>query len=105
MDSITETDPGRIFLVGLPEIVSVNLTVIGSVGSLTEKYISIDDTNGNESYGGGRYINFDIPQVDNLIIDFNSAFNPYCVYDEKYSCPIVPRENYLSLEINAGIKN
>ena len=65
----------------------------------------LDDTNGNESYGGGRYINLDIPQVDNLIIDFNSAFNPYCVYDEKYSCPIVPRENYLPLKIKAGVKN
>ena len=65
----------------------------------------LDDTNGNESYGGGRYINLDIAQVDNLIIDFNSAFNHYCVYDEKYSCPIVPRENYLPLEIKAGVKN
>ena len=65
----------------------------------------LDDTNGNESYGGGRYINLDIPQVDNLIIDFNSAFNPYCVYDEKYSCPIVPAENYLPLEIKAGVMN
>ena len=65
----------------------------------------LDDTNGNESYGGGRYINLDIAQVDNLIIDFNSAFNPYCVYDEKYSCPIVPRENYMPLEIFAGVKN
>ena len=65
----------------------------------------LDDTNGNESYGGGRYINLDIPQGDNIIIDFNSAFNPYCVYDEKYSCPIVPRENYIPLEIKAGVKN
>ena len=65
----------------------------------------LDDTNGNESYGGGRYINLDIPQDDNLIIDFNSAFNPYCVYDEKYSCPIVPTENYLPLEIKAGVMN
>jgi len=65
----------------------------------------LDDTNGNESYGGGRYINLSIPQDDNLIIDFNSAFNPYCVYDEKYSCPIVPRENYIPLEIKAGVKN
>ena len=65
----------------------------------------LDDTNGNESYGGGRYINLDIPLGDNLIIDFNSAFNPYCVYDEKYSCPIVPAENYLPLEIKAGVMN
>ena len=65
----------------------------------------LDDTNGNESYGGGRYINLDIPKGDSLLIDFNSAFNPYCVYDEKYSCPIVPRENFMPLEINAGVKN
>ncbi len=65
----------------------------------------LDDTNGNQSYGGGRYINLSIPQGENLIIDFNSAFNPYCVYDEKYSCPIVPRENYLPLEIKAGVMN
>ena len=64
----------------------------------------LDDTNGDESYGGGRYIDLDVTEEDNLVIDFNSAYNPYCVYDEKYSCPIVPRENYLSLEINAGVK-
>ena len=65
----------------------------------------LDDTNGFESYGGGRYIDLDVTEEDNLVIDFNSAYNPYCVYDEKYSCPIVPRENYLPLEINAGVKN
>ena len=64
----------------------------------------LDDTNGNESYGGGRYINLDIPEGNSLVIDFNSAYNPYCVYDEKYSCPIVPRENYLPVEIKAGVK-
>lgn len=64
----------------------------------------LDDTNGFESYGGGRYIDLDIPKGSNLIIDFNSAYNPYCVYDEKYSCPIVPKDNYLPLEINAGVK-
>ena len=65
----------------------------------------LDDTNGAESYGGGRYINLDIPEGNSLVIDFNSAYNPYCVYDEKYSCPIVPRENYLPTEIKAGVKN
>ena len=64
----------------------------------------LDDTNGFESYGGGRYIDLDLPKGDNLVIDFNSAYNPYCVYDEKYSCPIVPRDNYLSIKINVGVK-
>jgi hypothetical protein len=64
----------------------------------------IDDTNGEESYGGGRYIDMRIPEGNTVIIDFNSAYNPYCVYNEKYSCPIVPRENYLDTEVRAGVK-
>ena len=64
----------------------------------------LDNTNGEESYGGGRYIDMRIPNGDELIIDFNKAYNPYCAYNEKYSCPIVPRENYLDLEVRAGVK-
>lgn len=64
----------------------------------------LDNTNGEESYGGGRYVESRIPKGDTIIIDFNKAYNPYCAYNEKYSCPIVPRENYLPLEIKAGVK-
>ena len=64
----------------------------------------IDNTNGDESYGGGRYIDLRIPEEDTIIIDFNKAYNPYCAYNEKYSCPIVPRVNYLPLKIKAGVK-
>jgi len=64
----------------------------------------LDDTNGSESYGGGRYIDLRIPEGDSITIDFNRAYNPYCVYNEKFSCPIVPRINYLPLEIKAGVK-
>ena len=64
----------------------------------------LDATNGETTYGGGRYIDLSIPATDALIIDFNKAYNPYCAYNEKYSCPIVPRENYLALEIRAGVK-
>jgi uncharacterized protein (DUF1684 family) len=64
----------------------------------------LDDTNGEESYGGGRYIDLKIPESDELVIDFNKAYNPYCAYNEKYSCPIVPRENYLALKVEAGVK-
>lgn len=63
-----------------------------------------DETNGMESYGGGRYIDLSIPKGNKLIIDFNSAYNPYCAYNDKYSCPIVPRENYLKTRIEAGVK-
>lgn len=64
----------------------------------------LDDTNGKESYGGGRYIDLRIPESDTLVIDFNKAYNPYCAYNDTYSCPIVPRENYLNIEIRAGVK-
>ena len=64
----------------------------------------LDDTNGEESYGGGRYIDLRIPEGDELTIDFNKAYNPYCAYNEKYSCPIVPRENYLETKVEAGVK-
>ena len=82
-----------------------NLDIINNEGYQDYLFLPfLDDTNGLESYGGGRYIDLDIPKGDNLVIDFNSAYNPYCVYDEKYSCPIVPRDNYLSIEIKAGVK-
>lgn len=64
-----------------------------------------DLTNGFETYGGGRYLDFRIPDGDSLVIDFNKAYNPYCVYNYKYSCPIPPRENFINFEIKAGVKN
>ena len=65
----------------------------------------LDETNGLESYGGGRYVDLQIPEGDSLVIDFNTAYNPYCAYNHKYSCPIVPRENYLKTRIEAGVKD
>ncbi len=64
----------------------------------------LDATNGTETYGGGRYIDTKIPSGDVLIIDFNTAYNPYCAYNANYSCPIVPRANYLDIKIKAGVK-
>ncbi len=64
----------------------------------------LDETNGLESYGGGRYIDTRIQEGDIMVIDFNKAYNPYCAYNDKYSCPIVPRKNYLKTRIEAGVK-
>ncbi|WP_191860346.1 DUF1684 domain-containing protein [Hanstruepera ponticola] len=64
----------------------------------------LDNTNGEESYSGGRYVEARIPNDDTILIDFNTAYNPYCAYNEKYSCPIVPRVNYLDAEVKAGVK-
>jgi len=63
-----------------------------------------DLTCGKESYIGGRYIDLTIPKGNTIAIDFNQAYNPYCAYNYKYSCPIVPRENDLKIEIKAGVK-
>ncbi|MFC4739212.1 DUF1684 domain-containing protein [Flavobacterium ponti] len=64
----------------------------------------LDETNGNETYGGGRFLDMRIPKSDEVIIDFNKAYNPYCAYNPEYSCPIVPLENELAVEIKAGVK-
>lgn len=63
-----------------------------------------DTTCGKESYIGGRYIDMEIQKGTTWIIDFNKAYNPYCAYNYKYSCPIVPLENDLEIAILAGVK-
>jgi len=64
-----------------------------------------DKTSGTTSYAGGRYIDLRIPNGgEKLHIDFNKAYNPYCAYNHKYSCPIPPEEDYLDIEILAGVK-
>lgn len=64
-----------------------------------------DLTSGDGSYGGGRFLDQQIPQDDIIIIDFNKAYNPYCAYSERYSCPIPPKENDLLIRIEAGVKD
>lgn len=61
-----------------------------------------DDTSADETYGGGRYLVLDLPDNDELVLDFNMAYNPYCVYNPDHSCPIPPKENYLGVKVEAG---
>ncbi len=63
-----------------------------------------DATNTKKTYGGGRFIDLRIPKGDTVIINFNKAYNPYCAYSPKYSCPVVPMINHLKVAIPAGIK-
>ncbi len=63
-----------------------------------------DLTTGKESYGGGRFIDLELPFESEVLIDFNSAYNPYCAYNHKYSCAIPPEENNLKVAIKAGVK-
>jgi len=65
-----------------------------------------DPTNGNETYGGGRYIDLSVADIRNgtIVIDFNNAYNPYCAYSGGYRCPVPPTENDLAITIPAGEK-
>ncbi|HEY0744350.1 MAG TPA: DUF1684 domain-containing protein [Chryseosolibacter sp.] len=72
-----------------------------------EDYLFIpftDITNGNETYEVGRYLEFRIPTSEDVIVDFNQCYNPYCSYSPRFSCPIPPSENDLAIAIPAGEK-
>ncbi|MEL6695827.1 MAG: DUF1684 domain-containing protein [Bacteroidota bacterium] len=65
-----------------------------------------DQTNGEETYGGGRYLDIRLKDGQNqFVIDFNRCYNPYCAYTDGWSCPIPPKENRLTTRIEAGIKS
>ena len=57
---------------------------------------------GSETYGAGRYLEPEELPDGRLAVDFNLAYNPYCAYNERWSCPITPAENRLSVPIEAG---
>ena len=65
-----------------------------------------DETSAGESYGGGRYLDVNkVAGATSLLLDFNRAYNPYCAYNNSFSCPFPPPENHLSVQVNAGEKN
>lgn len=65
-----------------------------------------DETSALETYGAGRYLDVSKAEGSNVItLDFNQAYNPFCAYNEKYSCPLPPKENLLNVAIRAGEKN
>jgi uncharacterized protein len=65
-----------------------------------------DETSGDETYGAGRYLDVKkVPAATSVVLDFNLAYNPYCAYNDSYSCPFPPRENILKIAIKAGEKN
>jgi uncharacterized protein (DUF1684 family) len=68
-----------------------------------------DATSGKETYGAGRYLDLEAERDHTpdgrWILDFNRAYNPWCVYSKDYTCPLVPRENWLEVAIPAGEKD
>lgn len=65
-----------------------------------------DATTGDTTYGAGRYMEFevegDLAAADELPLDFNLAYHPFCVYNEAFACPLAPPENTLETRIEAG---
>jgi uncharacterized protein (DUF1684 family) len=61
-----------------------------------------DAGRGTETYGAGRYLEPEETAADRLRVDFNYAYNPYCAYDDAWSCPLPPAENHLPVHIRAG---
>jgi uncharacterized protein (DUF1684 family) len=62
-----------------------------------------DKTSAAETYGAGRYLDVKkVPGAASVTLDFNEAYNPYCAYNDGYSCPFPPKENILEVAIQAG---
>ena len=63
-----------------------------------------DKTSGTETYEKGRYLYIEPMPGGEVLIDFNRAYNPFCQYNEKYTCPFAPQENWLDIAVRAGEK-
>ena len=65
----------------------------------------VDGTSGKETYGAGRYLDVEQTHDGKIVVDFNYAYNPYCAYNDQWSCPLTPFENHIQVPIRAGEKN
>ena len=86
------------------------VNIYEAFNSQRQPYYSIwltDKTTGKETYGVGRYFDFEKENDPDHIytIDFNKVYNPYCAYSAQYTCPIPRVEDYIDIEIKAGEKN
>ena len=63
-----------------------------------------DATNGDSTYEAGRYVDLERADADSVVVDFNRAYNPTCVYNPGYACPLPPSENRLDVPVPAGEK-
>lgn len=110
----TKGEPRTVIVIGHVElnkdgkIYPVN--IYKAFSRIGEAYYSIwftDKTTGKETYGVGRYLDFELEADSNFIytIDFNKAYNPYCAYTPMYTCPIPREEDFIDMSIEAGEKN
>jgi hypothetical protein len=78
------------------------LTVYESPNGLFLPFV--DSLAGQDTYPAGRYLEPEDLPGDRILVDFNIAYNPYCAYNEHWSCPLTPFENRLKVPIRAGEK-
>ncbi|MEN4012027.1 MAG: DUF1684 domain-containing protein [Chloroflexota bacterium] len=64
----------------------------------------VDTLAGSETYPAGRYLEPEILPDGRFVVDFNLAYNPYCAYNDEWSCPLTPAENRLPVAVRAGEK-
>jgi uncharacterized protein (DUF1684 family) len=109
----TRRETRRVILLGYVELKKDNkiykVNIYRAFSNTGEMYHSIwftDKTTGKETYGVGRYLDFEFNPDPNFIytIDFNNAYNPYCAYTSMYTCPIPREEDYIDMVIEAGEK-
>jgi len=83
----------------------LSLDVTGDPRGGTLSIVFGDETNGLETYGGGRFLTVEAPdQEGRLFIDFNLAYNPPCVFTDYATCPLPTRDNRLPVAVEAGEK-
>jgi uncharacterized protein (DUF1684 family) len=78
--------------------------IIEEPGDTQLFYIFRDLTTGKETYGGGRFFYSEMPKDGKVVLDFNKAYNPPCVFTPYATCPVPPKENHLAVRIEAGEK-
>ncbi len=81
------------------------LNLLQKQGDTKELFVPFTDpTNGEQTYGGGRYLDLPVPapEATEITLDFNAAYSPFCAYNHDYSCPRPPADNRLTVPVLAG---
>ena len=109
MIMVTSTGDEQVYL----HVGQIRFTVNGAQAVL-QVYVSVDGgeyfipcvdaTAPAETYGAGRYLEPEDLGGGQLRVDFNLAYNPYCAYNDRWSCPIPPRQNHIAVRLEAGEK-
>jgi hypothetical protein len=81
---------------------TVELTIYNNEMGLFLPFV--DSLQGKETYPAGRYLEPVDLEDGRFLVDFNLSYNPYCAYNDRWSCPLTPLENHLKVPIRAGEK-